>query len=80
MPPEKRRAPPGGSGASSKIIAAVNSDGSDHTVDLPVSQLLPRDVRPDEISELRAIWRRQAALGHHLPAERGVIVLEGGRS
>ncbi len=78
MPPDKRRAPPGGSGASSKIIAAVNSDRSDHTVDIGVSQLVPRDVRPDEIPELRAMWWRQAALGHRLPAERGLIVLPGG--
>ncbi len=53
MPPDKEKAPPGGSGAPSKFIAAVNSEGSNNTVDLPVSQLLPRDVRPDEIPELR---------------------------
>ena len=78
MPPDRRRAPPGGNGASSKIIATVNSDGSNHIVDIGVSQLVPRDVRPDEIPELRALWWRQAALGRRLPAERGVIVLPGG--
>ncbi len=77
MPPDKERAPPGGSGASSKFIA-VNSDGSDTTVDLPVSQLLPRDVRPDDLPELRSIYWRQAALGRRLPAEINVIVIEGG--
>ena len=61
MPPDKEKAPPGGSGAPSKFIAAVNSEGSNHTVDLPISQLLPRDVRPDEVPELRALWWRQAA-------------------
>ncbi len=79
MPSKKRRAPPGGSGASSKIIAAVNSDGSNHSLEIPTSQLLPRPVRPDELPELRAIFWRQVALGHRLPAERGVIVIEGGR-
>ncbi len=69
MPADKEKAPPGGSGASSKFIA-VNSDGSDTTVDLPVSQLLLRNVRPEEIPELRAVWWRQAALGHRLPPER----------
>ncbi len=78
MPPDKEKAPPGGNGASSKFIAAVNNDGSETTTDLLVSQLVPRDVRPDEIPELRAMWWRQAAAGFRLPAELGVIVLEGG--
>ncbi len=79
MPPEKRRAPPGGSrGAPLKSIALGSNDRPDNTVDLPVSQLVPRRVRPDEIPELRALWWRQAALGHRLPAERGLIVLPGG--
>ncbi len=78
-PPESQEAPPGGDGTSSNIIAAVNSDGPDHAVDIPVSQLAPRPIRVDEIPELRRIYWRQAALGHRLPAERGVILLEGGR-
>ena len=80
MPPKKRETPPGGSGASSKIIAAVKRDGSETTTDLLVSQLVPRDVRPDEIPELRAMWWRQAALGHRLPAEAEIIVIEGART
>ena len=42
-------------------------------------QLVPRDVRADEIPELRAMWWRQARHGHRLPAENGVIAIEGGR-
>ena len=42
-----------------------------------VAQLIPRPIRDDEIPELRALWWRQAALGNRLPAERGVIVIEG---
>jgi hypothetical protein len=76
MPPDKRRAPPGGSGASSKIIAADSSDRSITNLEIPVSQLPPRPVRADEIPELRALWWCQAALGHRLPAERGVIVFD----
>ena len=45
-----------------------------------VAQLIPRPIRADEIPELRAMWWRQARLGHRLPAELGVIVLEGGQS
>ena len=45
----------------------------------PSSFLLdePRPMRPDE---LRAIWWRQIALGHRLPAELGVIAIRGGLS
>ncbi len=45
---------------------------------IDIAQLVPRDVRPDELPDLRSLWWRQAALGHRLPAERGVIVVEGG--
>ena len=38
----------------------------------------PRPMRPDELAEVRAIWWRQIALGHRLPAERDVILLDGG--
>ena len=48
--------------------------------DLPVSQLQPRPVRADELPELRALWWRHRAQGVTLPAEFGVIVIEGGRS
>ncbi len=48
------------------------------TAFVDIAQLVPCDVRPDELPELRAMWWRQAALGHRLPAERDVIVIEGG--
>ncbi len=57
---------------------AAQSDPSP-TALIDVAQLVPRDVRPDEVPELRALWWRQRALGHRLPAELGIIVLEGGR-
>ena len=43
------------------------------------AQLVPRPVRPGEVPELRALWWRQATLGHRLPAEQDVIVVDGGR-
>ena len=49
-----------------------------HTTFVNVVDLVPRAVRADEIPELRSIYWRQAALGHRLPAELGVIVIEGG--
>ncbi len=80
MPPKQRRAPPGGSrGAPLETIALGSGDISEHSLSIPTSQLLPRPVRPDELPELRAMWWRQVALGHRLPAELGVIVIEGGR-
>ena len=42
-----------------------------------IEDLVPRPIRPDEVPELRAMWWRQAALGHRLPAELGVIVING---
>ncbi len=44
---------------------------------IDIAQLVPRELRADEIPELRAMWWNQAALGHCLPAERGVIVIMG---
>ncbi len=58
---------------------AARGDPS-HTTFVNVVDLVPRPVRADEIPELRSIYWRQARLGHRLPAERGVIVIKGGRS
>ncbi len=55
---------------------AARGDPS-HATFIDVTDLIPRPVRPDEVSELRAIFWRQARLGHRLPAELGVIVIEG---
>ncbi len=79
MPPDKERAPPGGSSTSSKIIAGDHCDNSDPSLKIPVSQLRHRPIGPGELASLRALWWRQAALGHRLPAEIGVIVIEGVR-
>ncbi len=55
---------------------AAQGDPS-RTAFIDIAQLVPRDVRPDELPELRALWWRQAALGHRLPAEIDVIVING---
>ena len=56
---------------------ASNEDPS-HTAFIDIADLVPRPVRADEILELRALWWRQARLGNRLPAEAGIILLEGG--
>ncbi len=77
--PDGRGPRPGGDGRSPlDFIAVDNSDGSDLSLDLCPSQLRPRPIGSGELASLRALWWRQAALGHRLPAEIGVIVLEGG--
>jgi hypothetical protein len=48
------------------------------TIVIDVAQLVPRPIGPGELAELRVVWWRQAALGNRLPAEHGVIVIEGG--
>ena len=78
MPPDKREAPPGGSGASLFDVVSGNSDGSDTNLEIAVSQLRPRQIGPGELASLRAIWWRQASTGHRLPAEIDVIVIAGG--
>ncbi len=45
----------------------------------PVDRLIPRPIRPDEVPHVRRVWWRQAALGYRLPAESGLILLDGGR-
>ena len=55
---------------------AAQGDPS-RTTFIDIEDLVPRPVHPDEIPELRAIFWRLAAQGHRLPAERGVIVIEG---
>ncbi len=82
MPPDKRRPQPGGNGRGPlEIIAAGSGDGSDHTLDSPISQLGEhRPIGPGELASLRAMWWRQASTGHRLPAEIDVIVVVGGRS
>ena len=54
-------------------------DNPSHTSFINVAQLVPRPIGPGELAHLRAIWWRQAAMGHRLPAELGVIVIEGWR-
>ncbi len=81
MPPDKRRPRPGGIGRGPlESIAAVNSDNSDHSLEIPLSQLRARPIGPGELAALRAMWWRQASTGHRLPAEIDVIVVVGGRS
>ena len=58
---------------------ATQSDPS-RTVFIEFAQLHPRPIGPGELASLRALWWRQVALGHRLPAEIGVIVIEGGAS
>ena len=36
----------------------------------------PRPMRPDELTEVRAMWWRLAAQGIRMPAELGVILLD----
>ncbi len=73
------RSPGAGRAAgASEFIAVDNSDGSHHSLEIPVSQLQHRPIAPGEIATLRAMWWRQAARGHRLPAEIDVIVVEGG--
>ena len=77
--PERRGPRPGGNGRGPlESIAAVNSDNSDHSLEIPFSQLRHRPIGPGELAALRAVWWRQATQGHRLPAERGIILITRG--
>ncbi len=77
-PPDKRRGPPGGGDPSSENVATGNGDNLDSNLEIPLSQLHRRPIGPGDLARLRAIWWNLAALGHRLPAEIDVIVIEGG--
>ena len=47
---------------------------------VPAFRLFPkRPIRPDEMPHVRQAWWNQARSGHRLPAERGIILIPGGR-
>ena len=50
------------------------------SITLPVESFVERPMRPGERWLVRAVWWRQWRLGHRMPAEHGVIVIDGGRS
>ncbi len=52
--------------------------GEQAALEARIEQLAYGEVLPDDLSEVRAVWWSQAGNGHRLPAERGVIVIEGG--
>ena len=50
----------------------------DLNLSIALARLQPRPIGPGELASLRALWWRQIALGHRVPPEIGVIVVEGG--
>ncbi len=47
---------------------------------VPAGLLVPREMRPDELPDIRRLWWRQRRHdGVELPSERGVILFEGGK-
>ena len=49
-------------------------------INLLLDGFIPRTIRPQERSLVVACWWRMRREGVHLPAEKGVIVIRGGRS
>ncbi len=76
MPPDKKK-PPDRDRRLSRDVLLGGFDNSEHSLEIPVCQLVPRPIRPDEVPELLALWWRQAALGNRLPAEAEIILIEG---
>ena len=71
----------GGKRRSANLIGRTNTPSP--SVQQALSTFLlgePRQMRPDELAEVRALWWRLAAQGIRLPAEVGVIAMRGGLS
>jgi hypothetical protein len=48
---------------------------------VPAGLLIPRPMHPNELRDVRWVWWHQLRHeGVELPPERGVILIEGGRS
>ncbi len=50
------------------------------TAEIAQDCLRRRAMRPDELPEVRKLYWRHVAEGNRLPAERGVILIDGGLS
>ena len=48
-------------------------------IHFPVDRLVQRPIRPDEVRHVRQIWWNLNADGHRLPAEPGIISIDGDR-
>ena len=77
-PPRKRRRGRRGTAPDPSKRTSHSSNRTDLTSQIELSQLRHRPIGPGELAALRAMWWRQAGTGHRLPAEIGVIVVEGG--
>ena len=79
MTSKKREPRPGGNGRGPlEFVSLGSGDNSDTNLEIPLSQLRHRPIRPGELAALRAIFWRQASTGLRMPAERDVIVIQGG--
>ena len=82
-----RKAPPSMAGLKARMNHSEAQDSTFHSspqatptvLDFPLDQLRPRPMRDGERSLLRACWWRWRREGTEMPAERGVIVIDGGR-
>ena len=73
--------------AANLVLAMTTGDDLHHEIsaaerEIEISQvrLLRRAMRPNEIPDVRRVYWAQAAQGTRLPAERGVILIDGGLS
>lgn len=80
MPWKSKPPPAGPDGGSGRVWTTQNIGPQNTPNGAPVQvALIPRPVRPDEIPELRRMWWQLTADGNQLPAEAGIILLDGGR-
>jgi len=79
-PPERHRRPPGyGPGTAAKLSPAAKPNPASDSSPPFDWQVLPAGVAATDLHSLRQMWWNLAALGHRLPPERDVILINGGK-
>ena len=78
-PPKKTR-PPGVAFPRALVASERKSDSDYNTPTVEISQdcLRRRPMLPGELPHVRQVFWNHAAQGTRLPAERGVILIDGG--
>jgi hypothetical protein len=78
--PDGKNPGAGGGAKASKRISQYRDDANNSlTTEIPQDCLRRRPMMPSELPHVRRLYWAHAAHGTRLPAERGVIVIDGGR-
>ena len=66
--------------STSSTVPQINPQDWPSIIEVPVDSFVSRQIRPEEPPWVRELWWRSWRCGHRLPVERGVILIDGGRT